>query len=234
MKKLLKCSISAGAVVALAGSVHAIPTLVVEDGNAAFNTIQTSASGVVTITTSDANWSVVVATGTSSPPIPGGNPATPVMDILISALYTGSGSGNPLIISFANDGFGPTSGSFIGELTGQVVSGGFANVGWTIDDGAGSHLPTIANPIAAGLNTTSTSLSGPVYANSLTAGPVAFGSSYTLGEEITLTGNHGSFYNIDASLQTTSQSVPDGGTTLILLASALSGLGFLKKMKIVP
>ena len=69
MKKLLKCSISAGAVVALAGSVHAIPTLVVEDGNAAFNTIQTSASGVVTITTSDANWSVVVATGTSSPPI---------------------------------------------------------------------------------------------------------------------------------------------------------------------
>jgi hypothetical protein len=106
-------------------------------------------------------------------------------------------------------------------------------VGWTIDDGPGSHLPTIANPIAAGLNTVSTSLSGPVYANSLATGPVTLGSPYTLGEEIVLTGTHNSFYNIDASLQTTN-SVPDGGVTLIFLGSALSGLGLLKKMKIVP
>lgn len=229
MKGYFKCSIGACAVVALASSVYAIPTLVVEDGNPSFNMIQTGASGEVTISTSDGNWSVVVASGTSTPPLPGGNPSTPVMDLLITATYIGSGGGDPLIVSFANDSFGPTTGSLIGELTGQVVFGGFANVGWTIDDGAGSHLPTIANPLPGGVSTTSTSLSGPIYDGTLNAGPIALGNPYTLGEEITLDGTHGSSYNIDASIQANNETVPDGGTTLVLLGSALSGLGLLKK-----
>lgn len=230
MKDYIKYSIVAGAVVRFAGSVYAIPTLVVEDGNGAFNTIQTSASGVVTISASDSDWSVVVASGTSTPPIPGGNPASPVLDLIIQATYIGHGGGDPLIISFANDGFGPTTGSFIGDLTGQVVAGGFANVGWTIDDGAGSHLPTIASPVPLGLSTTSTSSSGPVYNSILATGPVALGSPYTLGEEITLDGiSGGSSYSIDASIETRN-NVPDGGMTLILLGSAMSGLALLKKM----
>jgi hypothetical protein len=82
----------------------------------------------------------------------------------------------------------------------------------------------------------STSLSGPVYEGSLSDSPVALGNPYTLGEEITLTGNQGSYYSIDASIQTTNGSVPDGGMTLIFLGSAMCGLALLKKklVKIVP
>ena len=227
MKTFLKCSIAAGAVMILASSVYAIPTLVVSDGSG-ISSISTSASGVVTITTSDAQWSVVVATGISSPPAIGqGTASSPVMDLAITATYIGNGSaGTPLTISFGADAFGPTAGNPIATLSGHLVSGTGGMVTYSTIAAAGSVLPTLLHPAITGSTLTSAILpGGSSYASTLTGGPINL-SSYSLDQVVTLQGiSGGSSYSIDASLVT----VPDGGMTLILLGSALSGLAFLKK-----
>jgi hypothetical protein len=231
MKNFLKYSTVAAAVVALAGSVQALPTLVVTDGNAAFNQIAVGAGGSASITTSDGNWAIVISSGTSQPPLPGGNPSSPIMDVSIQAIYLGSGpgTGNPLTISWANDSFGPTSGTFVGVMTGHGFSGPVNPITWTIYDAAGTHLPSIASPLPPGVMTTSAVINPSALPATLVAGPVSLANPYTLGEEVILTGSVangvGSSYSFDASITT----VPDGGMTLVLLGSALSGLALLKR-----
>jgi hypothetical protein len=229
MKTFLKYSMTAGAIMILAGSVYAIPTLVVTDGSG-ISSISTSASGVVTITTSDSQWSVVVATGVSSPPSLGqGTAAAPVMDLSISATYIGNGTtGNPLTISFGADGFGPTLGNVIATLTGQLVKGTGNPVAFATLVASGTVLPTTGSPIISGSVLTAASIpnSSGTYTSKLIGGPINL-SSYSLDEVVELTGSAGgSQYSIDASLETT---VPDGGMTLVLLGSALSGLALIKK-----
>ncbi len=229
MRNIFKPLIAAGATLALAGSVQAIPTLVITDGNGT-STINTSASGVVTAVLSDGNWQVVVATGISQPPAPGnGTAMAPAMDVSITATYIGNGTaGNNLNIYFGSDGFGPTAGSFLAQLSGHVVSGSGLGVGYTTYDITGSAVPSVGTPVPAGANTltsTTVSLVGGVYSSQITGGPVNL-STYSLEEQVTLTGAAGgSSYSIDASLTT----VPDGGMTLVFLGSALSGLALLKR-----
>lgn len=228
MKNLFKYSMVATATMALAGSVYAIPTLVVTDGSG-ISSISTSASGVVNIITSDSDWSVVVATGTSWPPALGqGTASEPVMDLSITATYIGNGTGgNPLTISFGADGFGPSNGGVIADLTGHVVSGSGNTVNFTTLDASGSVLPSTGHQAISGTTLTSAAIPniGGNYSSMLFGGPVNL-SSYSLDEVITLTGSAGgSSYSIDASLT----SVPDGGMTLMLLGSALSGLALIKR-----
>ena len=228
MKNLFKYTMAAVAAMALAGTVYATPTLVISDGSGIL-AIASSGSGVVTISTNDAQWSVVVSTGISSPPALGqGTVNEPVMDLSVSATYIGDGTaGNPLTISWGSDGFGPTSGNVIATLTGHVVSGSGNAVGFTTIAAGGSVLPTTSHPAISGTTLTSASVGnvGGSYASSLTGGPLNL-SSYNLDEVLTLTGNAGcSSYSIDASLVT----VPDGGMTLVLLGSALSGLALIKR-----
>jgi hypothetical protein len=53
-------------------------------------------------------------------------------------------------------------------------------------------------------------------------------SFYSLDEVVTIAGGRvGGSYSLDASLNTT--AVPDGGTTVMLLGAALSGLAFLRR-----
>jgi len=229
MRNIFKPIIAASATLALAGSVQAIPTIVITDGNGT-QVIQASASGVVTAVLTDGNWQVVVATGISTPPGPGTGTATaPSMDVSISAVYLGNGTtGNNLNIYFGGDGFGPTAGSFLAQLSGHVASGTGLPVGFSTYDITGSAVPTLLNPIPAGANTltsTTVNLVGGVYSSLITGGPVNL-SSYSLEEYVTLTGAAGgTTYSIDASMTT----VPDGGMTLVFLGSALSGLALLKR-----
>jgi hypothetical protein len=231
MKNLFKYSMVAAATMTLVGSVYAIPTVVVSDGSG-ISAINTSASGVVTISTSDLQWSVVVATGISSPPAIGqGTASSPTMDLSITATYVGNGiAGNPLTISFGADNFGPSSGSVIATLTGHVVSGSGNSIGFKTISASGSVLPTTGTPAIPGTTLTSATVllgsgAGGTYFSSLTGGPINL-ASFSLDEVVTLTGNlGGSSYSIDASLVT----VPDGGMTLVLLGSALSGLALIKR-----
>jgi hypothetical protein len=235
MKNLFKYSMVAAATMTLAGSVYAIPTVVITDGSGGtISAIGTSASGVVTVTTSDGFWSVVVATGISSPPALGqGTPSNPTMDLSITATYIGpnlSGTGNPLTISFGSDGFGPSSGNIVAELTGHMISGTGNAIGFKTIDASGSVLPTTGSPAISGTTLTTANVllgSGPnnTYFSELTGGPINL-ANYSIDEVVTLTGNPGgSAYSIDASLEV----VPDGGMTLVLLGSALSGLALIKR-----
>ncbi len=229
MRKIFKPLIAASATLALAGSVQAIPTIVVNDGNGT-QVIQSQASGVVTASLSDGNWVVVIATGISQPPAPGnGTAMAPAMDLSITATYVGNGTtGNNLNIYFGSDGFGPTAGSFLAQLSGHMASGTGLPVGFNTYEINGSAVPTLANPIPAGANSLTSatvSLVGGVYSSMMTGGPVNL-TSYSLEEFVSLTGAAGgSTYSIDASLTT----VPDGGMTLVFLGSALSGLALLKR-----
>jgi len=153
------------------------------------------------------------------------------MDLSITATYVGNGSaGNPLTISFGSDNFGPTTGNLIATLTGHMISGTGNAIGFQTLAASGSVLPTTLQPVITGTTLTSKSValgsgSGGTYFSSLTGGPLNL-TSYSLDEVVVLTGNAGgSSYSIDASLVT----VPDGGMTLVLLGSALSGLALIKR-----
>jgi hypothetical protein len=150
------------------------------------------------------------------------------MDLSITATYIGNGTGgNPLTISWGADGFGPTTGNVVATLTGHVVSGTGNPVGFKTIASGSSALPTLAAPAIPGTTLTSASVAnaGGFYTYSAAGGPLNL-SSYSLDEVVTLTGNAGgSGYSIDASLVV----VPDGGMTLVLLGSALSGLALIKR-----
>ena len=232
MKNILKYSVVAGAIIASAVSVNAVPTLVVEDSNGGtIGSVYTAPGGTINITTGDGLWTVVLVTGLSSPPF-GGNPTTPYMDLGITATYNGNGTaGNSLILSWANDSFGPTTGSFDGQLSGHMASGTGLPVKYSVYYSAGSHLPTLGTPAPGTVMSTTVSptLVGGlyVYSGGVIGGPVSnLANPYTLGEEVIINGAAaGSVYSLDASINT----VPDGGMTLVFLGSALSALALLKR-----
>lgn len=230
MKNFLKYSMVAVATMALAVSVHAVSTqtLVISDGSGILAEASSS-SGVVVLATNDSQWSVVVSTGTSYPPALGqGTASSPVMDLSITATYIGTGSGNPLEISFGSDGFGPSFGGVIATLTGHVVSGVGSSVLYSNFVASGSVLPNTGHPVIAGTLLEGSSIAniGGNYASTVAGGPLNQ-VGYSLDQVVDLTGStNGSSYSIDASLVTT---VPDGGMTLVLLGSALSGLALIKR-----
>lgn len=233
MKNLLKYSIVAAATMTLAGSVYAIPTLVISDGNGT-DTIVTDPSGVVNFTTKtfDGDWSVVIASGTATPPAAGVGitASNPTMDLSITATYIGgsgsSSGGNPLTISFGSDNFGPTEGTATAVLTGHMISGPGSPIVFTTIAASGSVLPTLLHPVISGTTLTSATINGPTYFSVL-SGPLDL-LSYSLDDVVTITGTVGDSYSIDASISVTT-SVPDGGMTLVLLGSALSGLALIKR-----
>lgn len=228
MKNLLKYSAVTGAVIALAGSAYAVPELVITDG-AGLDATQAVPTGFGSFSVSGDGWTVVGTLEHSSPPFPTpGTAQFPAMDISIDATYNGNGStGSPLNIYWGSDGFGPSSASFIANITGHIVSGPAGTVTYKTYDNTSSGLPSGTSPfLPAGstLLTSSGNLTGP-YNNMKTAGPFTL-TSYSLIEDVTIMPASGvEEYSLDASLT----AVPDGGTTLVLLGSALSGLALLKK-----
>jgi hypothetical protein len=232
MNNFLKYSIAAGAAMALAGSVYATPTIVITDGTAGLDATASSASGDVTLTASGDGWNVVIAVGLSEPPQSGGGTASrPSMDLSITATYSGNGTqGNPLNIYFGGGTYGPTSSSFLAQLSGHMASGtGLPVTFTTYTTGAGAAPSTTSPYIPAGSTQLTTSgavsLSGGLYSSIVHSAGVSL-SSYGLLEDLTISGSSaGSSYSLDASLT----AVPDGGMTLMLLGSALSGLALLKK-----
>jgi hypothetical protein len=219
------------AVTAWAASAFAIPTLVIQDGGG-INAINTGISGVVTLNTSDGFWTVVITTGIASPPAPGGTATAPTMDLSISATSANGSQNNPLNIFFASDGFGPTSAAWLAQMTGHLVAGSGANVGFGTYYNTGNAVSSLGTPLPSGstLLTASGNVPGPNYSDTQTGAPVTLASPYALIESVTIDGGLlGGQYSLDASLLTTTTTVPDGGTTAILLGAALSVLGLIRR-----
>jgi len=230
MKNILKTSLAAAAAMALATSAHAAFTqgLTISDG---INTITLSGtSGALTYDSSISGaiggWTIVVTSGTASPPLPGGNVSTPNLDLQITALYTVSGTGSTLTATFFGTGYGPTTGTGHDHLTAHMATG----------TGGGITFNSYYSALNNGATTTLINASGTLnpdaggnYLLNDGAGSIN-GSLYSLTEVVTVSGTvsrgvNAGKYSIDASLNT----VPDGGTTLVLLGSALFSLALLRK-----
>jgi hypothetical protein len=228
--KNIKSVLATFTVAAWATSAFAIPTLVIQDGGG-INAINTSIGGVVIINTSDGFWSVVITSGTSSPPAPGGTATAPTMDVSISAISANGSENNPLNIYFASDGFGPTSAAWLAMMTGHLVAGTGANVGFDTYYNVGNALSSLGTPLPVGstLLTASGNVPGPIYTYTQMSAPVTLASPYSLIELVTINGGRlGGQYSLDASL-VTATTVPDGGTTAMLLGAAVSVLGLIRR-----
>ncbi|HWD90879.1 MAG TPA: VPDSG-CTERM sorting domain-containing protein [Verrucomicrobiae bacterium] len=230
MKQILKTTMAAAAAMALAASANAAAFnqgLTITDSNGHTVTLS-STSGAITQNGAVGDWTFLIATGTANPPF-GANSATfPTLDIDISnAQYLGAGgAGSTLTVTFFGTGYGPTSGHAISQVT-----GGANTAGGTVT------FSTYYSSLNAGATTTLISASGPIAPNGLGNynyvgnGAITAPGLYSETAVFTLTGTTasgaraGAYLSLDGSLTT----VPDGGTTLVLLGSALSSLALLRK-----
>ena len=224
MRKLKVLTVALGAM-ALTGSALAIPTLSISDGLTSVSL--TDASGIVQYVNPslDSAWSIVISTAETKPAL--GGAANPMFDLNVQATSVGGSlPANNLVITFSDNGFSPASGNFQVVLDGHVVSGTGQPVTYATYYDAGNVTGATTT-----LLTSLGPLSGPTYNGTATGGPVN-GSPYSLTQVLTIginaIGTPGGSYSLDASLNGVS-SVPDGGTTGMLLGAALSGLAFLRR-----
>ncbi len=204
-------------------SALAIPTLVIQDGSG-INAISTSPSGIVSLTTADSLWTVVITTGISSPPIGGGTASFPNLDLAITATSANGSQNNPLRIYFASDGFGPSIAFAAGRQTGHLISGTAAGVSYNTYYNVANAVSSLGSPIPGGstLLTSSGNLLGPDYASSQTSSSFALAAPYSLIEFVTIDGGVvGGSYSLDANLAL----VPEP-STLGLAGVALVGWAF--------
>lgn len=145
--------------------------------------------------------------------------ATPIMTIVIQGSVA---AGDTIEIRYSANGFSlPPSGD--ATVSHQVNgAGGDYMASEATYTGATDNLYDISNPLGAPIPSI-----GPVNTR-FTGGPIPAGTSnpysITIDDIITGTGAPGTMAN-DISV-TTSLTVPDGGSTLLMLGSALSVLGF--------
>jgi hypothetical protein len=218
MKKFKTLMVALGAV-AMTGSALAIPTLIISDGTT--STSVTSANGIVQYSTAnfDGAWSVVISSGTTKPA--DGSATNPFMDLSITATALTLSPARNLTISFFDTGYGPFNGSLAAILSGHVTTG----------TGQAVSYNTYWSALNAGATTTLLTASGslsPAFYNSSQTGSISDANPFSITQVVTINGTAtgpGGSYSLDASLS----SVPDGGTTVMLLGAALSGLAFLRR-----
>jgi hypothetical protein len=193
-QKRMKTILAILAIVTFVGLAWASPTISVNDNGGGLSTVPvSSASGSVVYSSSDSFWSLVIATGLASPPYAGyGTLSDPYMDLSIHATSLSVPGANlhPLTISFSSDKvYGPSSGEFLAQLSGQVLIGSGQTVTFN----------TYANTT---LLITSGNVPGPGYVGSWTSGDVNVGNPYSLTEVITIQASSvaGASYSVGGTL----------------------------------
>lgn len=152
-------------------------------------------------------WTVIVDTGTIS-----GGAANPVLDLSFIEQSRGAGS---LTITWAGSGFGPSSGNFATHIGGTLKSGDSVSFETFYDTGT---LNVLTGPQT--FSTLSYSGDGSASVGALT-------SPYDLAEVITIT--HGGADTSSGNANLNALPVPDGGSTLVLLGTALSMFGVYRR-----
>ena len=226
MKKLKMLAVALAAV-AVTGSALAIPTIIVTDG--ILGATVSAATGIVSYsnTAFDSAWDIVITSGLTKPAL--GSATSPIEDIQIQATSTKVGPAGPLTVYLFDNGFGPTSGSYLAAITGHVITGSGATVTFNTYYNLNNSVPTLSGATVTGGTTSSlTTLTLPasIYNGSASASPGNLANPFSLVEVVSIgTGGLQTAYSLDASIT----GVPDGGTTIMLLGAALSGLAFLRR-----
>lgn len=222
MKQLHRFLAAAAAIAGLTQTVQALPQIRLFDG---VSTVTISdnlagdaqpAAGQVVFIGSIGNWTLNVHTGTTYPAI--GSLANPSLDLSFNA--TSTGAGGTLWIMFAADGFGPTSGSTLASIGGTIAQNGsltYKTYGGTDNSNFSLvNLLTSQGPFAA-----------VAFSGSVTGGSVNNLGPYALTQVVEVTHAAGTWLTTgDASL-----SVPESGTSILLLGAGLTGIGLLARFR---
>jgi hypothetical protein len=224
MKKLKILAVALGAV-AITSSALATPTLVIWDTGGSSATVLAAPTGLASFASVsfDGAWSVVITTSETKPAL--GSATAPAMDLNVQATSLGLASRN-LHVSWSDDAFGPFNSSLVAKLTGHVVSGTGAGVQYQTFYQAGAGVWNTAAAPSWTLSTDSGVLPPPTYASTLNG--AINQASFGLTEYVTIASSPGGSYSLDASIGGL-PGVPDGGTTVMLLGAALSGLACLRR-----
>ena len=226
MKKLKMLAVALAAV-AVTGSALAIPTIIVTDGTVGASTTDALGLPYYSNASFDAGaWNLVISSGVTKPA--SGSATSPFEDINIQATSI-SGTAKPLTVYLFDSGFGPTSSSYLATITGHVISGTGGTVTFNTYYNLNNTVPTLSGALVSGGTTSSlTTLTLPasIYNGSASASPGNLANPFSLVEVVSIgTGGLQTAYSLDASIT----GVPDGGTTIMLLGAALSGLALLRR-----
>ncbi len=223
MKRILQTLAVAAAAIGLSATAHAVPTLYLSTDGVLWTTVATdqgvgdSSPGVgqVTFIGSFGNFSLNVHTGTTYPVI--GSLTNPALDLSYNATSSAPGT---LYVAFSANGFGPSNGTPDASIGGTAKQGG--SVEYFTYGGSSNTLLDLSV-----LLTDSGVLSGTSYASDHTGSAVNSAGPYSLTQVIKITATAGS-QNItgDAGL-----SVPDSGTTVMLLGAGLTVLALFSRAR---
>ena len=221
MRTFFKHLILVAAIAAFAQMANATPTLIVWAGGSPLTITDggvgdvNPATGQITWIGSIGDWTFNVDTGTTYPII--GTLAFPQLDLNVNA--TSDGAGGTIWIYFSADGFGPSSGtsqlSVGGTTAGTVSAGGWGGTSNSLFDMTASNLLANLGP-----------LGGPAFSGDVLGGNVTNGGPYSLTEVIEITHSGAGMTTVDAAL-----SVPDGGTTAMLVGFGLLGLSAISRRR---
>lgn len=221
MKTIYKFLAVAAAVAGLTQMAQAVPQLRVFDGTTTITISDNGAgdaqgaAGQVVWVGSVGNWTLNVHTGTTFPVL--GTLANPVMDLSFNA--TSNAAGGTLVISFTADGFGPSAGGTVAAIGGTTNATG--TVLYQTYGGTNNTPFSTANLL------TSQGPFGPVaFSSTVSGGGVNNAGPYSLTQVITLTHTGGGITTGDALL-----SVPESGTSLLLLGAGLTALGVFARIR---
>jgi hypothetical protein len=220
MKTSLKYTLLAGAIAACAGLASATPELLITTNWAAQTSANTvivmgNSSGGVSYAGSLGVWDLTVDTGFTYPLV--GSPTSPVLDLSFSAATT-SASGGLLYIAFSQTGFtaaGTATASIGGTTSGALRFAAYGGASNSLVDATSSDLLANLPPSLLGIGYTG------AFSGSTAGATIAGGAPYSLTDLVTISQTKAGVTSGDAFL-----SVPDSGTTLMLLGAGLSVLGF--------
>jgi hypothetical protein len=222
MKTFTKILALAAAIAGLTQVAQAVPQLRLFDGTSTITISDNGAgdtqgaAGQVVFVGSIGNWNLNVHVGSTYPVI--GSLSNPMLDLSFNA--TSGGAGGTLQISFSADGFGPSSGSAEAAIGGTIASGGsltYATYGGTNN----TNFSTV-NPL------TSQGPFGPgAFSGTVTGAAVNNVGPYSLTQVISITHAAGTYQTTGDALLT----VPESGTSALLLGSGLMGIGLLARLR---
>jgi hypothetical protein len=226
-KNLLKLGAVASALFLGGYSVaNAVPTLTISDGITTITVLDsTPATGLVVWSGTIGGWTLNLDTGDTKPD----SGTAEIPDMTLGFQTLSPTAGGTLTITWSDAGFGPSTGDFNASITGNSTprGGGSAttSVGFTTYYNTGNTIP--AGPVGGTLLTTINSLPGSELAY---VSPLLLGGDYSLTEVVTITSSS-SRQGVETTGHAYLVAVPDAGSTLILLGTAMSMLGVFSRSR---
>lgn len=231
--KLFQVAAVGALALASSPSVHAVATLRINDGVSPVLTIGDGSvlpfdlnplGGGVTFAGTLGVWTFLVTSGTSKPV--SGSATVPEMHFSVQATSNSAAPLNNITFQFSDEGFGPSTGIFTGDIGGALATGTGNKVTY-------ETFVSTTNALFAGSTLTSLQTFTPPpasFSGTAFSSPQSLLAPYALTQTIKLTHINGSkTSSADAVLGI---SVPDGGLTVALLGGAMVGLvAFRKKLR---